>query len=198
MVMAESFGSLLVRSVAGSKVRRLKRVEYEKLAAEGCFGEERVELLFGVVVEMVPPSPEHEESLYRVRRYIERQLGDRAQVRNAAPLAASDDSEPQPDVFVFAPGDYWHAHPQRALLVVEVSRSSLAIDRRVKSVLYANGSADEYWIVSHDDDFVEVYRHPNGESWGRITRHGRGEQIAPLAFPDVLVPIDEILPPRAS
>ncbi|HSN27661.1 MAG TPA: Uma2 family endonuclease [Kofleriaceae bacterium] len=196
--MAESFESQLVRSVAGSRVRRMKRVEYEQLVKDGFFGDERVELLFGVVVEMVPPSPQHEESLYRVRRYLERQLGERALVRNAAPFAASDDSEPQPDVFVHAPGEYWHAHPERALLVVEISRSSLAIDRRVKSVLYANGSADEYWIVSHDDDFVEVYRRPNGDSWGSITRHGRGESIAPLAFPDVLVPIDEILPPRAG
>ena len=196
MVMAESVNTQLVESVARSKVRRMKRVEFERLSAEGFFDKERVELLFGVVVEMAPPSPEHEESLYRVRRFLEHQLGERALVRTAAPFAASDDSEPQPDVFVFPDGDYWHAHPERALLVVEVARSSLSIDRRVKSVLYASASVDEYWIVSHHEDVVEVYRNPTGDVWGSVTRHGRGELISPLAFPDVKVPVDEILPPR--
>jgi Uma2 family endonuclease len=196
MAMAETVDSLLVASLAGSNVRRMRRVEFEKLAADGFFGPQRVELLFGVVVEMVPPSPEHEESLYRVRRYLEHQLGERARVRSAAPFAATDDSEPQPDVFVFPPGDYWHHHPERALLVVEVARSSLPIDRRVKTVLYAGANVDEYWIISHGDDFVEIYRDPAGDAWGSMTRHRRGDVIAPLAFPDVKVPVDEILPPR--
>jgi Uma2 family endonuclease len=196
MVMAESVNAQLVESVARSKVRRMKRVEFERLSAEGFFDKERVELLFGVVVEMAPPGPEHEESVERVWRYFERQLGDRARVRIGAPFAASDDSEPLPDVYVFPNGDYWHAHPERALLVVEVARSSLSIDRRVKSVLYASASVDEYWIVSHHEDVVEVYRNPTGDVWGSVTRHGRGEAISPLAYPDVKLPIDEILPPR--
>ena len=48
MVMAESVNAQLVESVARSKVRRMKRLEFERLSAEGFFDKERVELLFGV------------------------------------------------------------------------------------------------------------------------------------------------------
>jgi hypothetical protein len=30
-----------------------------------------------------------------------------------------------------------------------------------------------------------------------VTRYGRGELLSPLAFPDIKVPVDEILPPRS-
>src|SRR5690606_39723225 len=100
--------------LAGEKIRPLKRVEYDKLVAEGCFDDERLELLFGVVVEMSPPDPEHGESVHRVLSVLLSQIGDRANVRSQLPLAATDDSEPQPDVFVVPNGNYWHAHPDRA------------------------------------------------------------------------------------
>jgi hypothetical protein len=45
--------------LAPERVRPLKRVEYERLVAEGAFDEERVELLGGVIVEMSPQDPRH-------------------------------------------------------------------------------------------------------------------------------------------
>jgi hypothetical protein len=37
--------------IAPEPIRNLKRVEFDRLAAAGCFDDERVELLFGRVVE---------------------------------------------------------------------------------------------------------------------------------------------------
>jgi hypothetical protein len=42
---------------ANMPIRPLKRVEYERLAAEGFFEDERVELLFGMVIPMSPTDP---------------------------------------------------------------------------------------------------------------------------------------------
>lgn len=181
--------------LAGEKIRPLKRVEYDKLVAEGCFDDERLELLFGVVVEMSPPDPEHGESVHRVLSVLLSQIGDRANVRSQLPLAATDDSEPQPDVFVVPNGNYWHAHPDRAHLVVEVARSSLQRDY-AKRAIYANATVDEHWIVNHHADCVEVYRDARNGEWQTKITHGRGEVLSPLAFPDVAIAIDEILPPR--
>jgi len=64
--------------LANEPIRRLKRVEYEQLAAAGCFDDEKLELLFGVVVEMTPVDTTHVASTYHVRRTIERSLADRA------------------------------------------------------------------------------------------------------------------------
>lgn len=183
-------------SLISNPIRPLKRVEYEKLAADGCFLNERVELLFGMVVEMSPIDPAHRESVRRIDAILQRMLGDRAHVTCQGPFAATDDSEPEPDIYVSPVGDYWRAHPSRALLVVEVARSSLRQDRGPKALLYSISEVDEYWIVNHVDACVEVYRGRQLDgSWTSCTTHGRSETIAMLAFPDVALAIAEILPP---
>lgn len=175
--------------------RGLKRKEFDALVAQGCFDEERVELLFGMVVELAPPDPEHGESVNLIAELLTNQIGARARVRTQSPFAATDVSEPQPDVFLIPQQRYWREHPNRAYLVVEVSRSSLRRDR-IKRAIYADATVDEYWIVNHHTECVEVYRGARDGEWATKTTHGRGEVLSPLAFPDVEIPIDEILPPK--
>lgn len=179
-------------------IRPLKRVEYERLAADGCFEDEKVELLFGVVVPMAPIDPSHSESTEVIGEVLRRKLGDRARVRSQNPFAASDISEPEPDVFVVPNGDYWREHPARAFLVVEVARSSLPRDRGPKLALYALAEVDEYWIVNHVEGVIEVYRDRHAGEWRRKSTHQRGETIAMVAFPDVEVAVSEVLPPPGS
>jgi Uma2 family endonuclease len=176
-------------------IRPLKRLEYERLGKEGFFDDEKVELLFGVVVEMAPIDPAHQTSSYHVRRIIERGIGARAIVREANPFAASDISEPQPDVMVVPSGEYWTEHPTRAYLVVEVARSSIDRDQGIKARLYGYAEVDEYWIVNHIDEVIEVYRDAKKGKWRSVTTYRRGETIALLAFPDVTVAVSEVLPP---
>jgi Uma2 family endonuclease len=176
-------------------IRPLKRVEYDRLAAEGYFEDERVELLFGMVIPMSPVDPAHPESIYRVRRAMEAHLRGRAQVRDQSSFAASDISEPEPDVMVVPDVDYWKEHPTRAFLIVEVARSSLRRDKGPKALIYGLAEVDEYWIVNHVDGVVEVYRDRHDGEWRQRTTFGRGETIAMLAFPDVQVAVSEILPP---
>ncbi len=154
-----------------------------------------MELLFGVVVEMAPIDTTHVSSVYHVRRTIERGLTDRAMVMTQSPFAASDDSEPEPDVFVVPNADYWRQHPTSALLVIEVSRTSLRRDRGIKAMLYAQCAVDEYWIVDVEGGLVEVYRDRHEGVWRSKSTHARGETIAMKAFPDVIVAAAEILPP---
>ena len=177
-------------------VRPLKRVEFERLASEGYFEDERVELLFGVVVPMRPTDPAHAESIYRVRRALDRSLGDRARVRDQSSFAASDISEPQPDLAVVRERDYWDEHPTHAFLVVEVARSSLRKDKGPKALLFGLADVEEYWIVNHVDEVLEVYRERHDGDWRRKTTHARGEIVAMAAFPDVQLAVTDILPPK--
>jgi Uma2 family endonuclease len=179
---------------ANEPIRPLKRIEYESLAAKGFFDQERVELLFGVVVPMTPIDQAHVMSTYRVRRALEAGLGDRAMVLEGSPFAASEISEPEPDLVVVPPGN-WQDHASRAYLVVEVSRSSLRRDRGPKTLLYGLAEVDEYWIVDHVHGVVEVHRDRQDGRWQTVTKHHRGETIAPLAFVDVGVAVADILPP---
>ena len=181
--------------IKNQALRRLKRVEYDQLVAQGVFGSERVELVFGMVVEMSPIDPSHVESTARIHERMLRALGDRARVRCQAPIAATDDSEPEPDVYVTPLGDYWQAHASRAHLVVEVARSSLAYDRGEKALLYGLAEVEEYWIVDLVNGLVEVRRDRDGGLWHSITTYRRGDTLRMLAFPDVTVDVAEILPP---
>ena len=181
--------------IESERIRPLKRVEYEHLATEGYFDDERVELLFGVVVAMAPIDPSHAESTDEVRTALARALGDRARVMGQRPFAASEISEPEPDVFVVPVGPYWKAHPERAYLVIEVARSSLRDDRVVKALLYGSSSVDEYWIVAVDEGFVEVYREPLSGGWQTKLTYQRGEVLSMSAFPDVKIAVSDLLPP---
>lgn len=182
-------------SSASMPIRRLKRAEFERLTNAGCFDNERVELVFGMVVAMSPTDPAHAESVRRIDELLRQGLRGRARVSSQHPFAASDESEPEPDVFVFPVGDYWHAHPNRAYLVIEVARSSLAYDREVKAVLYAGSDVDEYWIVNQAEGVVEVYRDARDGRWRSVATCGRAETISLRAFPDVQLAIADILPP---
>ena len=175
--------------------RPLKRVEFDQLGSMGYFDDEKVELLFGVVVEMAPIDPAHAESTDDVRRILGIALGDRARVLSQRPFAASEISEPLPDVFVVPTGSYRSAHPARAHLVVEVSRSSLSRDRGPKAQLYGMSEVEEYWIVNLAKDVVEVYRDPEGGQWRSKSTYRRDGVIAMVAFPDVAIAVSDILPP---
>src|SRR5436190_7891352 len=114
----------MILEATDRRMRPLKRNEYLLLAKEGCFEDERVELLFGMVVPMSPPEPPHRESVRSVHEALLVQLKDRANVYCQTTFSASDDSVPEPDVYVTAPGRNWTDHHERSWLVVEVSATS--------------------------------------------------------------------------
>lgn len=181
--------------IRNQPLRRYTRVEYDDLVAKGAFLNERVELIFGQVVEMSPIDPSHVESTAQVHELLLFALRGRARVFCQAPIAATDDSEPEPDVYVTPLGKYWREHASRAHLIVEVAKSSLAYDRSEKAMLYGISEVDEYWIVDLVHDLVEVRRDRDAGVWRTITTYRRGDTLQMLAFPDVTLAVIEILPP---
>src|SRR6266550_155246 len=117
--------------------RRLRRSEYDELVASGAFEDERVELLRGVIVSMSPNNPPHASPVQLLGQLLIPALLGRATVRIQLPIVAVDESEPEPDVAIVPLGDHARAHPDRAMLIIEVAESSLRKDRLVKGPLYA-------------------------------------------------------------
>ena len=175
-----------------ARPRRMSRAEYERVIEQGFFRDERVELIHGIVVEMSPIGPPHSDKVDVLTRVFVRGVGDRAVVRVQAPFAASDDSEPEPDVALVPPGRYADGHPERAFLVVEVSDISLDHDRKTKAPLYAASGAPECWIVDVEAREVEVFDELTGGLYGRSRRFSSSATIAPAAFPDVIVSVKEL------
>jgi Uma2 family endonuclease len=172
----------------------MTRAEYDALVRRGALEDARVELLYGRLVSMSPQGEPHTYSVSQLMTLLVRALGDRARVRVQAPFAAPDESEPEPDVAVVAPGDYLDGHPRVAFLIVEVAETSLARDR-LKARLYAAAGVTEYWIVNLPEQIIEVHRQPGAEGYAAVFRHGRGERLPLAAFEDVALDVGDVLPP---
>lgn len=177
--------------MAREAFRPLRRGEYERLVEMGVFDDEHVELLFGTLVTMTPPGPQHADVNTRLGELLTIALAGRARVRVQMPLALLEDSEPQPDLAVVPASRYSQAHPTRAFLVVEISHSSLRLDRDVKAALYAKAGVPEYWLINLRDGTVEVRSEPSNGVYSTLVTHREGS-IHPQAFPDVTVSLAEL------
>jgi len=181
-------------ALASEKLRPLRRAEYDRLVGLGMLEGEKLELLYGRLVRMSPEGERHAFSIVRLTEHLVRALAGRAQVRVQLPLAASDISEPEPDIAIVAPGDYLDGHPKQALLVIEVAQGSLDEDRSLKAALYCAAGVPEYWIVNLVEGVIEVYREPRGDSYASVVRHGRDAAPAVPGFADVVVAVRDVLP----
>ena len=173
--------------------------DYFNLVRDGVLAEDdRVELLDGVVVAEPPMDPPHASGIGRATRAIERAINDRALMRVQAPFIASPFSAPEPDVAVVPgkPEDYDQQHPTVALLLVEVSASSLQQDRLSKSRIYAGAGVPEFWIVNLRDACVELFRAPDVAQRIYTERSiaQRGETLHLVALPGARVAVSDLLP----
>jgi Uma2 family endonuclease len=176
-----------------AQVRRLRRADYDTLVELGAFRDERVELVRGVIVRMTPQGTRHACAIQALNLDLVPRLAGRAIVRVQSSLVAPDESEPEPDLVVVPLGNYRDAHPDRALLVVEVGDSSLEYDRRTKGPLYASMGVPECWIVDVRAGAIEVHREPSGDRYARVSTRARGQSISLAAFPDVSVDVSSIV-----
>jgi Uma2 family endonuclease len=182
-------------SLAPDSLHPFSRADYERLVELGLFHDAHVELLRGVVVSMSPQGPWHAVVAARIHEVLLRVLAGRVFVMSHSPLPLSDDSEPEPDVAVYPPGASVDALPRDALLVVEVSDTSLPKDRGLKRDLYAEAGVPEYWIVSKEDQAVEVCAQPVDGAYRTQQVYRAGGAIRPAAFPDVEIVVAEFLGP---
>jgi Uma2 family endonuclease len=178
------------------RLRPLRRVEYDQLVELGVFANEKIELLQGGLVPKTPQGSRHAFVIQVITRQLVMVLRDRVHVRVQLPFAASDISEPEPDVALMPPGDYYNQHPTRALLVIEVADTSLREDRDLKSPIYAAAGVPEFWLIDVNAQTVTVYRNPDGGAWTEMKRHNRDETLALASFPDVTVALPDLFPQR--
>ena len=179
--------------LAPETLRPISRREFGQMVELGLFEDERIELLHGMLVQMSPIGSRHNESVMRLTEFLLPALLGRARVCTQGAFAASDDSEPQPDLAVLPVANYEAELPCEALLAIEVAESSLRKDRSIKRDLYAAAGIPEYWVVNLVDDVVEVYTDPKQGRYATSRTCGAGTTIPLVAFPDVALSVDELL-----
>jgi Uma2 family endonuclease len=186
------------------QLRRWTRNEYQRLADVGLLGpEERVELIEGEIVEVPPQGSRHSVGIRLAASTLRAVFGAGFDVLVQAPLALGQHSEPEPDVAVVigAPRDYTEGHPTTAVLVLEVSDTTLTYDRDTKGSLYAAAGIPEYWLLNLVDRQLEIHRDPGALPGARF---GYGYRTRVIALPGEVVdapapatarvPVDALLP----
>lgn len=176
------------------RIYRITRADWARMIEAGVFVGRRAELIRGVIVETSPQNNPHSWAIVTLNRILVLALADRAEVRPQLPLIAVDESEPEPDLAIVPHVPRRREHPRSAHLVIEVSDSTLGYDRTTKAELYAESGFPEYWIVNVEAEQLEVYDRPKGRQYTRRRTFGRGRSVAIAAFPDVRVPVDDVLP----
>lgn len=129
---------------------RVSVADYHRMAEAGVLAPEaRVELIEGEVFDTAPMGSRHWHAVQRLNRVLLLAVGDRAEVACQLPLRLSDYNEPEPDFVVLRHELRRDEMPsgRDALLVIEISDSTLGYDARVKAPLYAAHGVAEFWIV---------------------------------------------------
>jgi Uma2 family endonuclease len=178
--------------------RRFTVDEYYAMGAAGILGaDDRVELIDGEIIQMPPIGPGHGGTVNRINFALVRRFGDLAVVTVQNPIHLNLYNDPQPDIALARPRTdfYRSSHPEAAdvFLVIEVSDTTLATDQRIKMPLYARAGLPEAWLIDLQHDLVRVHREPATEGYRVVLTARRGERLAPLAFPDRDLAVDDLL-----
>ena len=157
------------------------------------------ELIRGIIVDKVDKMSRSQLHIFLVRtlvRLIQAATRDlEVFVAKEDPLTLTD-SEPEPDAAV-VPGreeDYRFLRVTTALLAVEVSVSTLALDRQ-KATIYAEAGIPEYWIVLAEKEMIEVYTGPVDGLYTQRRTYRRGETVGCGVLPALRVEVGALFGP---
>jgi Uma2 family endonuclease len=184
---------------------RLTLDQYEAMVESGILtARDRMVLINGCLVEKMTHSPPHAIADELCGDALRALLPAGWSLRTAKPIrirrpAPERDSEPEPDRCIVrgTTRDYedQHPEPKDVALAVEVSKSSLALDRKMAGI-YGRAGIPIYWLIDAVNRQVEVYSQPGPSGYGAM------EVLAPGHVLIVIIdgvevgkiPIEDILP----
>src|SRR5262249_8990442 len=156
----------------------------------------------GEILVMSPQGGPHVVALGLAEAALDAAFGTGFWARTRVPLLLGLATDPEPDVAVVpgGPRDYLD-HPTTALLVVEVSDTTLAYDRGDKACLYAAAGIADYWVVDLAHRQLIVLRDPrpdpartHGTVYSSIQSLASGNSVSPLAAPHASIAVADLLP----
>lgn len=165
-------------------IHRLTSDDVMAMAKAGILAADaRLELVDGVLVEMSPIGPRHGDVLEWLAMHFVKAAGDEFRVR-VQDTFLTPGGFVQPDLMVFRPIPRGR-QPATALLVVEISDSSLARDQE-KAATYAAAGVPDYWIVDVERDELLVHRDLRAGGYTSVEHFRPGDIVMPsVAAPPV-------------
>lgn len=196
--VGSTIGAMAVHVDASLPLHPLTVDDLAAMVDAGILGEDdHVELLDGVLVEMSPQGAAHAVAVRRLTMLlVPLAAAAGLQVSPQCPLnVVSPISQPEPDLAI-VPAGGWDAHAAQALLVIEISVTSRAIDLGRKAAIYAAAAIPEYWVLDLDRRRLVVHRDPCGERYETVDAMTDADVVTAARLP-LTVAVAELLPPRA-
>ena len=157
-------------------LHRLDAEMYGRIVDSGALDEQRVELIDGIIIQMSPHSSQHARIVRRLTKHLAAAKTGSLSVQ--LPLQVAPDSLPEPDLALVDEPTAPDQHPTSALLVVEVTASSHAIDRGRKAELYAAAGIPTYWLIDIPARAIEVRTDPSPAGYRTLRTLEAGDLLA--------------------
>jgi len=191
----------------GARVHRWTVKEFFRAVESGLFDHpERLELIDGEVIErMTAQSDPHFVHVRVAAKVAEAAFGPDCDVRQQGPFRLSESDYTEPDILVVQGAllDYLGRGPTAAdvKLLIEISDTTLRLDRGKKAAIYARGGIRDYWILNLKERCLEVYRDPAPLSGSRYgfgyrsrVRYTEEASLSPLDAPQTQIRVADLLP----
>ena len=171
---------------------------FRKASDAGAFGHEaRLELIQGRIFEIMGQGSEHSTLASVIADMLREAAGKRFAIREEKPVQVASDSQPIPDVMVLKgrQTDYkdHQPRPEEVVLIVEISVTTADYDLGKKAAHYARAKIQEYWVVLESEAAIVRHRQPSPEGYGEVTRLAGDDTLSPLALPEAVWTVDELL-----
>ena len=155
--------------------------------------DENFELIEGEIVPMQAKTHIHELLKSALNLGIARALPERLWLGIETTIYLTPNTFVEPDLVVYPRG--LKLETVRGLdieLAIEVSLTSLAYDRGLKSRLYASHGVREFWVVDAALRRTYVHSGPTGQSWSSVVERGPEETLASAALPGFAIRLSEV------
>ena len=156
------------------------------MVASGLMADERNELIGGELVPMSPKGNRHEVLKTALLKRWYRAAPDGCDLTPETTFRLSEDTYLEPDVVVYESATALSGLTgAAALLVVEISDTSLSYDQGRKAALYARFGVRELWVIDAVRLTIRVFREPAVDGFRSTETLTESEAATPLFAPAV-------------
>lgn len=174
--------------------RAFSIAEVETLVAAGVIGhDERVELIGGELVPMVPKSTAHETIKILLNQWLCLNADDAMWVAVHTTFRLSDYTYLEPDFVLFPRSvGFRRLNGRNADLVIEIGDESLEFDLGRKAKLYATFGVKELWVIDAQTRRTTRFRQPSEQGYQDIERTEEGEVLQASFIPSICLSLSNL------
>jgi Uma2 family endonuclease len=182
------------RSMASLTGRRWTTAELlDRIEAGLLDPDEEFELIHGEVVPMSAEGRFHLNLRNDLTDFLTRRRSKSVRVDGEPHFNLTDDTFRKPDILLrSAAMSGYDVRGPDALLVIEISDSSLASDLRPKAAFYAGFGVREYWVIAARSRVTWVHCEPSATGYIDVREVAPDQPLVPLLVPGLTFRLDDV------